>query len=106
MNWFPATFTIANGGTTSSVVDLNDYNYGNHSYRVILLVPATAVETISVQVSFDNITFVTLQSGGADVVVPGGKATQLYGIMVRYVRLQSASAVGATRIIPASVSAE
>ncbi|MGL5934105.1 MAG: hypothetical protein ACRCZI_00630 [Cetobacterium sp.] len=107
MNWYPATFTIPSGQTTSNVIDVSTtYNYTNHSYRYLFAVPPTVSETLVFQVSFDNVIFVTLQSGAVDIDLPSNKATQVYGVMCRYARIQATVNVGGTRVIQASVAAE
>ncbi len=106
MNWFPLTFSIESGTNTSNVIDTTLYGYNLHSHRFLFAVPGTVAETLNIQLSFDNVTYVTLQSGAADIVLAVDKATQLYGVQARYIRLRSGVNVAATRTIQASIAPE
>jgi hypothetical protein len=106
MRWEQTTLTITNGSTLSPAIDL-DANYGpRYVRRVLILAPTSLPETITVLVSLDNTTYVTLQSGGSDITIPQGKGTQINGFQARYLKLQAGSAVGADRVFGLTITAE
>jgi hypothetical protein len=106
MIWHSTTLVILSGQTASSVLTTADSGYTRNMYKLLFVVPAAVTETVVVQVSADNVTYVNLQSGGADIPVPGGKATQLCGVITPFLRLLSGTAVGADRTITVLYGAE
>jgi len=106
MRWEQTSLTITSGGTLTPALDL-DANYGPHYVRrVLILAPATLPETVTVLVSIDDVTYVTLQSGATDIAVPQGKGTQINGFQCRYLKLQASGAVGANRVFGLTIVAE
>ncbi len=67
----------------------------------------TGAVTVETEPSSTGTSFVTLQSGGADVTIPAGKATVLNKVGWRQMRLVSAASEGATRtfVVTKSVTA-
>lgn len=90
------TVTIPSGGSTSNVLkDVGD------AYAITIFTPATLTSTgvtIGVEPSSSGTSFVTLQSGGTDVVLPAGRATVISPPAFKQLRIESSSAEGADRI--------
>jgi hypothetical protein len=106
MIWHLNTLTITNGTTTSNVLTMADSGYTRDSYTLLFYVPATVAEALVVQVSHDNVTYVTLQSGAVDIALPAGKGTQLCRVAAPFVRVLAGGAVAATRTIPVAYGAD
>jgi len=91
------TLTIANAGTITDILNL----WGLRSHRItniLIISPAALTGTVTVEVAeLDSDTFVALQSGGSDVTLPAGKATQITGLTAGVLRLVSGSSEGAER---------
>ncbi len=99
-----ATLTIANGGTTSNV--LNAWNSYGSSAGMIIYSPATRPETVNFEVSSDGITWHDLQDGDplADVTVPAAGKALYYDrlVIAGQIRLVATSAVGGERVFKVS----
>lgn len=101
----PQTLTIANGTAVSSaVLELNS-GYSRNIATLLIVSPATLPESITVEVTtkYDpanpgNSVWGTLQSGGADITLPAGKATQLTEITAEALRLKSSTNVAGDRV--------
>jgi hypothetical protein len=89
------TATIASGASTSNIIkDVGD------AYAITIFTPATLTSTgitIGVEPTSSGTNFVTLQSGGSDVVLPAGRATIISPPAFKQLRLESSSAEGADR---------
>lgn len=85
---------IASGQTESEVLDLDDFK---GAFGFVIGGPATLPETITVEVSFDNSTFYTLQSSGNDVEISAGDAVPITFLGWKYMKLVAGSAVGSDR---------
>lgn len=88
--------TIASGDSTSNTLkDVGD------AYAITIFTPtvmtATGV-TIGVEPTSSGTNFVTLQSGGSDVVLPAGRATVICPPAFKQLKIQSSSAEGAARV--------
>ena len=91
------TLTIASAATTSDILNLAGLRALRITSILIISPPAlTGVVTILVAEK-DSDTFVTLQSGGVDIALPAGKATQLTNITAGIIQLSSTIAEGANR---------
>jgi hypothetical protein len=90
------TATIASGTSTSNVIkDIGD------AYAITIFTPATLTSTgvtLGVEPSSSGTNFVTLQSGGTDVVLPAGRATIISPPAFKQLRIESSSAEGADRV--------
>jgi len=87
-----ATLTIANGGTTSNILDALPVA---PAMSLVIMAPATLPETVKVQVAPDtNGTFRDLQSNGSDVVLAAGKATPIITLSGVAIRLSSGATAG------------
>lgn len=106
MIWHLNTLTITSGTTTSNVLTMADSGYARSSYKLLFYVPATVAEALTVQVSHDNVTYVTLQSTAVDVALPAGKGTQLCGVAAPFIRVVAGANVAATRTIPVALGAD
>jgi hypothetical protein len=87
-----ATLTIANGETNSSELRV--------SQRTALAIfsPGTLPETVTIEVApVLGGTFVPLQSAGADITIPAGKATEITLLHAGALRLTAGEAVGGAR---------
>lgn len=105
MNYYSTSLTILSGQTLSASLDLNIY--GRHYVRrVLVIAPATLPEVVNPLVSMDDSTYATLQSGGDDIIFPAGKATQINGFQVQYIKLLAGGAVGADRNFTLTVAME
>ena len=91
------TLTIANGGTTTDILNL--WGLGAHRVTAILIIsPSALTGSVTILVAEkDTDTLVTLQSGGSDITLPAGKATQLDSITAGVLQLKSGSAEDAAR---------
>jgi len=91
---------IANGETVSAVADL-----GAPYKNLVVRVPdMTTAVSVTVQVSFDNVTFATLQivqddGTTADIVLTESKAFVLNIGGIRYVKVTANAGVGAEATI-------
>lgn len=97
-------FTIASSGNTSNVIAVDSVSLDSlaGAAGVCIYAPAALTGTITVEVSVDGTTFVTLQSGGADVSIGAGKAITLTEISFRHVRLKSSGSEAAQRVFSVS----
>lgn len=87
--------TVANGGTTSGVIRQFD-----DSWAITVYSPATLTSTsvtIDVEPTDTGTNFVTLQSGGSDVVIVAGKATVISPVPFMQMRVVCGAAEGAAR---------
>jgi len=69
----------------------------DHAVNITVQAPAALTGTAKPEISVDGTNFVTLQSAGADVTIPAGKATVLPPFTARDFRIVSGSAEGAAR---------
>ena len=92
-----ADVTIANGSSTSRVVD-GKYEYADAT-AINIQSPATLPDTVVIEVSYDGSTFATLNDGTSDIAVPGaGKARQYIEMLgTKSFRLKASSNVAADR---------
>lgn len=90
------TLTIASGATTSNSLSRRRLA---HVGPLVIVAPAalTGVVTIQVPDKENSPNWVALQSGGADVTLPAGKATTLDISPFLNLRLSSTLAEGAQR---------
>jgi hypothetical protein len=90
------TATIPSGGSTSNIIkDVGD------AYAITIFTPATLTSTgitIGVEPTSSGTSFVTLQSGGTDVILPAGRATIISPPAFKQLRLESSSVEGANRV--------
>jgi len=77
--------------------------YGHGSISFMVSAPAALTENVTIQVRIDTL-WATLQSGGEDIVIPAGKATQVLQINCRGIRLKSSTGVGADRVFDVSTA--
>lgn len=87
--------TTTSGGTTSSLIRQFDDAWALTIYSPV--VTSTSV-TIEVEPTSTGASFVTLQSGGTDVVIAGEKATVLSPVPFLQMRMVSSGVEGAERI--------
>lgn len=85
---------IASSGTESNVLDIAELN---NAEKLIIYSPSALTGTITIEVSQDNSTFVTLQLNGSDINPAAGKATEVDKPAFRYMKLLSGSAEAAER---------
>ena len=87
---------IASSGTTTPERTAKA-DYGD-AENIVIFAPATLTGTVTVEVSdVPGGTFVPLQSGGADVTLPAGKATTITEVGFPAMRFKSGSAEAAAR---------
>lgn len=94
------SLTISSGGTTSNVLSFEtsaDIDSLRDADAVCLYAPTALTGTISVEVSDDNSTWNTLQSGAVDVTIAVNKAVTLQDVVWPFMRLKSSLAEGAAR---------
>lgn len=88
---------ILSGATSSRVVDAEAESAD--AAAIMIYGPVTLAESVVIAVSYDNVTFVTLHDGTADIASPlAGKArqyTELQG--AKYWKLLAGGAVAADR---------
>ena len=90
------TMTTTSGGTTSNVIRQFD-----DAWALTIYSPATLTSTsvtIDVEPTDTGTSFVTLQSGGSDVVMVAGKATVISPVPFMQMRVVCGAAEGADRI--------
>lgn len=78
----------------------------DHATSVTIIAPAALTGVCNPQIDGGNGTFVTLQSAGADVTLPAGKATVLPRFTAVDLRIHSAGAEGANRDFIVSIQEE
>ena len=91
------TLTIASGGTASGVSA--DFD----ALAITIYAPATVTASqigVEVEPTSSGTDFVTLQSGGSDVVFTAGKALVISPPAFKQMRLTSTSVEGADRTFP------
>lgn len=95
--------TIASGGTTSRSV-FSDYEYSDARFLSIQSPGTLDAATFTIEVSQDGITWATLATQAANVVVPAaGKAIQYTEMLSsKYFRIKASAAVGADRVFKVS----
>lgn len=89
------SMTTTSGGTISSVIRQFD-----DAWALTIYSPATLTSTsvtIDVEPTDTGTSFVTLQSGGTDVVMVAGKATVISPVPFMQMRVVCGAAEGATR---------
>jgi len=92
-----SVLTILNGATTSEILDLSELGYPR-AVMASIITPATLTETINIECS-PNVAFTAgetglLTSGGTVVdIAVASRATPLYPICSRYVRLKATVAL-------------
>jgi hypothetical protein len=91
------TLTIPNAGTTSNVVYLKDQGAWR-SFNAMLYAPATLPETVTVEVSPDDVVWDTLRASGSDITLAAGKADPLIGLTCYALRLKAGAAVAGARV--------
>lgn len=107
-----AILTIANGGTTSGLLSAvwGSANAAkvalDHAVTITVQAPAVLTGTAKPEISVDGTNWVTLQSAGADVSLPAGKATVLPPFTARDFRIVSGSAEGADRAFLVNIQEE
>lgn len=86
---------IANGGTTSNVLDRADYRFMD---EFLIGAPSALTGTITVEVSLDEgTTYHTLTSAGADINIAASKAVVIGAGGWDKLRLKSSGAEGGER---------
>jgi len=88
--------TTTSGGTTSGVIRQFD-----DAWALTIYSPATLTSTsvtIDVEPTDTGTSFVTLQSGGSDVVMVAGKATVISPVPFMQMRVVCGAAEGADRV--------
>src|SRR5258706_14352330 len=89
------SMVVANGGTTSGVIRQFD-----DAWALTIYSPATLTSTsvtIDVEPTDTGTSFVTLQSGGSDVVMVAGKATGISPVPFMQMRVVCGAAAGGAR---------
>ena len=89
------SMTTTSGGTTSSVIRQFD-----DAWALTIYLPTTLTSTsvtIDVEPSSTGTSFVTLQSGGTDVVMVAGRATVISPVPFSQMRVVCGAAEGADR---------
>lgn len=104
MSNFNATLTdvtIPSGASVSrSVKAVSEYADAN---LIGIISPATLPDTVTIQVSHDDVTYATLNNGTADVAAPAaGKAGVYDQLVFPYWRLSAAANVAADRTFKVS----
>lgn len=99
--WAPSTLTILNGAQESE--ELLTILHGHGSISFMISAPAALPENVTIQVRIVTL-WATLQSGGEDIVIPAGKATQVLQINCRAIRMKSSTAVAANRVFDLSTA--
>src|SRR5258706_16039173 len=92
------SMVVANGGTTSGVIRQFD-----DAWALTIYSPATLTSTsvtIDVEPTDTGTSFVTLQSGGSDVVMVAGEATVLSPVARYQMRSVGGAAEGRGRPLP------
>jgi len=96
-------FTILDGETESNIVTVHIIR----ARGLCIGAPATAIGTLTVEVSFDDgETFFTLRSGGADVNLAVGKATPLDFVGWTAMRLSSTLEQTSDQVFPTGLVEE
>lgn len=96
-DWRKCTLTIPNTATDSGdVLDLGGNMRG--PVGLCIIAPAVLVETVNVLVA-DEVggTFGVLQSGGADIVLAAGKATQITYLTAGALMLRAGAGVAGAK---------
>jgi hypothetical protein len=88
-----ATLTIPSGQTVSNIFNLQVL----HSWNGMMYAPAVLPEVVKVQTSYDGVNFTTARSNGVDVTLAEARAEPLLGLTAHSIRLQSDTAVAASR---------
>lgn len=97
MSFKLTTLTILSGQTESAELDLAGTNIRG-PIGLLIVSPATLAETVHLVISTTLAgNFGRLQSGGADVVLAAGKATQFSFVTGRVIKLKATGAVAADR---------
>lgn len=89
--------TIANGGTTSDVLE---FGYCRLLRGLSITGPSALTGTVTVEISKgrSGTEWSTLQSGGADVTITAAKTTVIEPLIAGRLRLKSSGAEGAERV--------
>ncbi len=101
--WSRYTATILSGQTLSASVSVD--GLGHQTVKdLIFFSPGTLPEGVTIEISLLGTDFSTLQSGGVDISLPAGKATQIFGLSLGHFRLKADAGVGADRAFEIGVA--
>lgn len=97
------SLVIANGGTSSDVLDMASEN--RRPVVITLYGPSALTGTVSVQISMDGTNFQTLQSpSGTDITITAAKCIVIAPLGPCYLKLLSSGAEGAARTFQLTVA--
>lgn len=99
-----ATLTILSGATESEVLDFGSVMRGPVGLHIVA--PATLPETVNMLTakSGDGAVFGILQSGGVDIALAAGRATQVTFLTARQMKLKATGAAAGDRVFQISAN--
>jgi len=102
--WAQVTMTIASGATTSASINLNLHG-GRQPNTFIIVAPSTLPETINIDLTVNSQAGL-LQSGGSDIIIPAGRATQVLNVSGDSFTLRATASVAAERTFELAIGTQ
>lgn len=104
MSFKDVGLTIASGQTESAIENLQQYHGPARPWAFLIVSPSTLPETVKIHVQVKSGgQFGVLQSGGTDIVLAAGVATQITILGAYGVKLVAGVAVAANRNFEVSI---